>query len=125
MHDLITGVNKGNFKFAVVAIQEVWNVPPNASYNLPGYKPFYYKIRDPSGLNSNAGGGVGLWVNDELEYEEIKELSIFIPNFFESQFIKVKTGNTKFSIIGNIYRLNSGPRANLRLFLEKKLGNLM
>ena len=119
LQDLITGVNKGTFKFAVVAVQEVWNVPPNASYNLPGYKPFYYKIRDPSGLNSNAGGGVGLWVDDELEYEEIKELSIFVPHFFESQFIKVKTSNTKFSIIGNIYRPNSGPQANLRLFLEK------
>ena len=72
--DLIIEANKGNFKFSVVAVQEVWNVPPNVSYDLPGYKPFCYKIRNPSGLNSNAGGGVGLWVDQDLEYEELKEL---------------------------------------------------
>ena len=112
-------VNKNNFKLSVVAVQEVWNVPPGTSFDLPGYKPLFYKIRDPSGLSTNAGGGVGLWVDEDLEYEEIKELSVFMPHFFESQFIKVKTGNSKFSIIGNIYRPNTGPQANLGLFLEK------
>ena len=117
--DLVIDVNKNNFKLSVVALQEVWNVPPGASFDLPGYKPFFFKIRDPSGLSSNAGGGVGLWVDEDLEYEELKDLSVYIPHLFESQFIKVKTGGSKFSIIGNIYRPNTGPQADLRLFLDK------
>ena len=89
------------------------------TYDLSGYKPFCYKIRDPLGRNNNAGGGIGLWVDDGLEYEEIEELSISEPNFFESQFIKIKTSDTKFTIIGNIYRPNTGPKADLKLFLDK------
>ena len=39
--------------------------------------------------------------------------------FFESLFIKVKTSENKFTIIGNIYRPNTGPQADLKKFLEK------
>ena len=35
--DLVVGVNNNNHKFSVVAIQEVWNVPPGALFDLPGY----------------------------------------------------------------------------------------
>ena len=80
--DIVSNLNGNNFKFSIVAIQEVWNVPLGMTYDLPGYKPFCYKIRDPLGRNNNAGGGIGLWIDDGLEYEEIEELSIFEPNFF-------------------------------------------
>ena len=105
-------------KFSVIALQEVWNVPKGMSYSLPGYKPFEYKIRDNTGRNSNAGGGVGLWVKNNIEYEILNQISIFEPNFFESQFIKVITGKNKFTIVGNIYRPNTGPMANLGRFIE-------
>ena len=105
-------------KFAVIALQEVWNVPKGVCYSLPGYKTFEYKIRDNTGRNSNAGGGVGLWVKNNMDYEILDNISIFEPNFFESQFIKVITGKNKFTIIGNIYRPNTGPTANLRKFIE-------
>ena len=67
----ISSLNKNDFKFSVIALQEVWNVPPGVAYELPGYKPFHYKIRDSSGRNSNAGGGVGLWVDAGLDYDVI------------------------------------------------------
>ena len=56
---------------------------------------------------------MGLWVNDEVEFEPIEQISIFEKNVFESQFIKVKTSKNKFCIVGNIYRPNSAPLANL------------
>ena len=117
--DYIINLNSNNFKFSVIALQEIWNVPRGVCYNLDGYKPLEYKIRDPTGLNGNAGGGVGIWVDDDLEYDIIDKLSVFEPHFFESLFIKVRTSNNKFTIIGNIYRPNKGHHANLRTFLDK------
>ena len=117
--DYIVDLSSNGFKFSVIALQEVWNVPRGVSYELEGYKPLEYRIRDPSGLNNNAGGGVGIWVDSDLEYEIIDNLSIFEPHFFESLFIKVKTSKNKYTIIGNIYRPNSGPSADLAKFLDK------
>ena len=43
-------------------------------------------------------------------------ISIFIPRVFESQFIKIKTGKNKYILVGNIYRPNSAPHANIKYF---------
>lgn len=117
--DLIVDTISKDFKFSVIAIQELWNVPSGTSYSLPGYKQLEYKIRDPSGRRGGAGGGVGVWVDDGLDYEILDNLSVFEPNFFESLFLKINTGRNKFFIIGNIYRPNTGPTANLKLFIDK------
>ena len=63
-------------------------------------------------------------VDSDLEYELLEDLSIFESHFFESIFIKVRTSQTKFTIIGNIYRPNTGPLANLQNFLNKLSGIL-
>ena len=75
---LITELNKDSFRFSVLALQEIWNVPKGTNYDLPGYKPFHFSIRDPSGTNGNAGGGIGLWVDENLEFEPIKVI-IWVP----------------------------------------------
>ena len=82
--NLISNVTCDKFKFSVIAVQEVWNVPVGVRYDLEGYKPFEYRIRHPSGLVGNAGGGVGFWVDNDLEYEVLEDLSIFEPHAFES-----------------------------------------
>ena len=66
----------------------------------------------------NAGGGVGLWVDSKYSFEPIEKLSIFEAHIFESQFINLKTSKNKFSIIGNIYRPNTAPKANIHKFIE-------
>ena len=53
--NFIRNVNHNRFKFSVIDVQEVWNVPRGVCYDLMGYKPFEYKIRDISGRNTNAG----------------------------------------------------------------------
>ena len=39
-----------------LTLQEIWNVPKGVQYDINGYHPLLYKIRDNSGLNSKAGG---------------------------------------------------------------------
>lgn len=111
-------LNTESFKCTVISVTELWNVPPDVVYQLPGYSPFHFTIRDNSGLNMNSGGGVGLWVDSNYSFEPIEKISIFEGNIFESQFIKLKTSKNKFSIIGNIYRPNTAPKANINRFIE-------
>ena len=117
----------GFFKPSVICIQEVWNKPIYEDFHLENYHNLQYKIRDMSGLNSNAGGGVGIYIHNSYTFEHIPELSIFIPRVFESQFFKVKIEKNKFIIIANIYRPNTAPFADLKkcnVLLKETIENI-
>ena len=51
-----------------------------------------------------------------FSFEPIDSISIFIPRVIESQFIKIKNSKNKYTIIGNIYRPNSAPFADIKYF---------
>ena len=55
---------------------------------------YFHEIQ---GLNSNAGGGIELWVEQSCNFEPTVSISIFIPWVIESQFIN------SYTIIGKIY----------------------
>ena len=65
--------------------------------------------------NPNCGGWVGFYVYNSLTFEILEEESIFMSGMYESLWLKVQTGKNMFKIIGNIYRPNTAPRANLNL----------
>ena len=44
-NELISELNFDTFKFSVIGIQEVWNLPPSFSTKIKGYKPVIYKSR--------------------------------------------------------------------------------
>ena len=60
----------------IFSVQEVWNVPPNCNFKIEGYHPLVYNIRDKLGLNPNAGGGVGLIINEKFEFEIIAMINL-------------------------------------------------
>ena len=60
-------------------------------------------------------------MDDRFKFEPLHDLSIFIPNVFESQFIKIETSHNKFTIIGNIYRPNTGPIASVKDFNKTEI----
>ena len=68
--------------------------------------------------NPNCGGGVGFFVNNGLKYEILEEESVFLPGVYESLWIKVTVDRNTCKIIGNIYRPNSAPKANLHLAIS-------
>ena len=100
-------------KFSVIGFQEVWSVQKN--YEIPGYCKFEYATRDQDGPpNPNCGGGVGLFIDNKYkDYEILKDLSVFIPHVYESIWVKIKIKNGRDKIIGNVYRPNTAPLANL------------
>ena len=106
------------FKFSVLAFQEVWSV--QRSYEIPGYSKFEYITRDKDGPpKPNCGGGVGLFIDKKYrDYEIMTEESVFLPHVYESIWVKIKIKNGPDKIIGNVYRPNSAPKANLEKSLE-------
>ena len=98
--------------FSVIALQEVWSI--SKMYDLTGYSSLVYKTRDMNtDPNPNCGGGVGFFVHNSFKYEILEEESVFLPGVYESLWIKVQVDKGNFKIIGNIYRPNSAPKANL------------
>ena len=114
--DILYSVNP--VKFSVLAFQEIWSVPK--TFSVPGYSKFEFITRDKNGpLNPNCGGGVGFFIDEKYpDYEILAEESIFIPHVYESLWVKIKMKNGPDKIIGNIYRPNTAPLANLERAIE-------
>ena len=106
------------FKYSVIGLQEVWSV--NKNYEIPGYGKFEFITRDMNKTpNPNCGGGVGLFIDKKYKnYEILTEESVFEPNVYESIWVKIKMKSGHDKIIGNVYRPNSAPKANLEKALQ-------
>ena len=116
--DILDTINANQpLKFSILAFQEIWSV--QRAYEIPGYSKLEYNTRDKNtALNPNCGGGVGLYVDQKYEYELLDIESAFVPHVYESIWVKVKTKSGPDKIIGNVYRPNSAPRADLYKALE-------
>lgn len=112
--NLIDDLSCENFKFDVICLQELWGIPKDLNTNISDYHPLIHRLRKFNGKN-NIGGGVGIFVNNSLEYEPIESLSIFEEKKFESLFIKISIGKGKYKIIGNIYR---APGTDINAFIH-------
>ena len=101
-------------KFSYIGLQEIWSVGKH--FELPGYSKLEYKTRDMNcDLNPHCGGGVGFFLSKQFpDYEILEKESIFIPGVYESIWVKVGLCKGKYKIIGNIYRPNTAPKADLK-----------
>ena len=85
-------------RLTALAVTETWLSSYNADmYNLPGYN-FVSNCRC-----DKPGGGVGIYVNDCLEYTIRHELCKMTP-YIESVFIEISRSNQQNVIVGCIYR---------------------
>ena len=114
--DIIDSIQPINL--SVIALQEIWSV--QKTYKIPGYEKFEFLTRDKNGPpNPNCGGGVGFFIHNKFkDYEVLKDESIFIPHVYESIWIKIKMKQGADKIIGNVYRPNTAPLANLGQAIE-------
>ena len=117
--DILDNLNSTQpFRFSVLAFQEIWSV--QRAYEIPGYSKLEYITRDKDGPpKPNCGGGVGFFIDRKYkDYEILTEESVFVPHVYESIWVKIKIKNGPDKIIGNIYRPNSAPKADLLRALE-------
>ena len=101
------------FGFTAVGITETWLYDCNCNlYSLPGY------ILTENHRTHRSGGGVGIYLKDDLEFKIRNDLVQF-DDSFESVFIEVANDVFKMGkniIIGVIYR---PPGTDLSLFNSK------
>ena len=84
--------------------------PDENSIKLNNYHKPLIQIRD-SGIR---GGGLALYIRDNLSFEHIKEFShIDNEGRFESLFVKIFLNDKDFVIVGNFYRI---PNTNIKHF---------
>ncbi len=84
----------------IICLQELWNFPPLTNFNLPGYKPLCFKLRS----ESVQGGGVGLFIKNNLNYTIDSATSVFHDRVLESLFVKISISKQKDIVVGSIYR---------------------
>ena len=61
-----------------------------------------------------------MFISKNLDVETLEQQSVFLSGVYESIYLKISSrGKNKVTVIvGNIYRPNSAPKANLQLALS-------
>jgi hypothetical protein len=99
-------INLTNSKRAptFICLQEIWQVPDSDFVTLPGYQPLIYKCRS----NNVQGGGVGIYVLNNISFSINDLLSVFVDRVYKSIVIDTTLNGKKFTI-GSIYRPGTHP----------------
>ena len=108
--------------FDILGITELYSMS-EGDCSLNGYHPIEFKTRKDT---SDSRGGVAMYIRDTYKYKLRQDLSIFIPNVFESIFIELRL-SSKTIIIGTIYRPNTPPKADIDIFMHtmQQLQNIL
>ena len=96
--------------FDIIGISETWISEPNDLIQIEDYKFIC------NGRKNRKGGGVGLYIKDDKNYNVRKDLSIHNEDIMESLFIEIIHQKNKNIIVGVIYR---APESDVKFFLER------
>ena len=98
-----------NNKFSVIGISEAWLRGTTHHADINGYD-FVHKHR-----SDKTGGGVGLYIDSDLEYKLRDELCFTDRQICESLCVEIVNPRGKNYIIGVIYR---PPSQNMAKFID-------
>ena len=97
--------------FSVIGISETWLTDCAAElFNITGYN-FVSNHR-----KSKTGGGVGIYLQNDLQYKLHNECKLSDPETIESLFVEITVPHGKNIIVGSVYR---PPNQNTAFFLHK------
>ena len=100
--DFIDFFDRKNVKFDIICLQEIWQIKKSELFNIPGYHPLIYKCR----RNEVQGGGVGIYIRDNLSYNLREDLSIFYDKILESLVVDICLPSKEIITSSIIYRSN-------------------
>ena len=90
-------------KFDIICLQELWRFNDSSLFTLDGYHSLIFKSRD----QNTQGGGVGIFVNNQLKVTHLPQYSVFIDKIVETIFIEIALPQGKNIVIASVYRPNS------------------
>ena len=100
-----------NRSFSVLGVSETWLTDSTSELvNITGYN-FVSNHR-----KSKIGGGVGIYLQNDIEYKILNECKFTDPEVIESIFVEIIAPQGKNIIVGCVYR---PPNQNTALFLDK------
>ena len=108
--ELSTLLSTLNIKFSVVGITETWLQDSPLGVNIDGYN-FVYKNR-----RVRLGGGVGLYLSDNLDYKIRTDIYANEDEVMESLFVEIIRPHERNIIVGLIYR---PPNQNVNDFVTR------
>lgn len=100
--DYVNVLCENEVTFDIIAIQEAWQIKDENLLKLPNYN-LIYKTRG----KGKRGGGVAFYIKNDLKFKEMKNLSYFHENVFESLCIEVEISIGKKILLANVYRPNT------------------
>ena len=97
--------------FSVIGFSETWLTDCTAKLvNIAGYNFVSNHGK------SKTGGGVGIYLQDDLQYKILNECKLSDPETIEYLFVEITVPHGKNIIVGFVYR---PPNQNTALFLDK------
>ena len=90
-------LNKAGIFIIAITLQEIWQIVDPNTVQIDNFS-FYFSCR-----KKGRGGGVGIYINNDLSASPNKNLSLFNENIFESISIDFKYKNKTYTI-SSIYR---------------------
>lgn len=96
--ELSTFLSTLNIKFSIVGITETWLQDSSLGVNIYGYN-FVYK-----NCFAKTGGGVGLYVSDNLDFRIRTDIYAYEDEVMESLFREIIQSHERNVIVGIIYR---------------------
>ena len=73
----------------MLCLQEIWS--SHGNQNIPGYHPIEFVSRDSDSLpNPNCGGGAGIYVRNNIEFQKLQLPNEYVKGVFESVWVKIK-----------------------------------
>ena len=113
INPLTTLISKFDEPYTIIALQEIWSI--SKELTLPGYQNLTYSTRDKNARvrNPNCGGGVGIFVKEGVNFQTLDFENQFVQGVYESIWLSIPTSKNRNIIIGNTYRPNTFPHADL------------
>ena len=97
--DLSEYVSTLNMSFSIIGVSETWlNKSNEHLFNIPGFN-FISNIRQ-----HKSGGGVGLYIKDDLKFKPRIDLQSTDKKLYESIFAEIIQSNGKNIIVGCLYK---------------------
>ena len=96
--DLINLMSDSKCSPDVICLQEIWNFPSYANFQIPGYS-FVYKSR-----STVRGGGVGIYIRSAHRFVVLDDISVFSDRIFESLFVEISFQSGSKCVVGSVYR---------------------
>ena len=78
-----------NYAPDIICLQEIWRLTDSSFFNLHGYQPLEFK----SWQNDAQGGGVDIYIKNNLNYTLNEEMSVFHDRILETIFVNVSFGS--------------------------------